>query len=264
MEKIKPVAAADRIQCKTLSNFQNIQHGFFTRQGGVSRGIYDSLNCGFGSSDRQQAVAENRERVAAAFSLESDRLISARQTHSAHAIVTNSPWGVTRSPGADAIITSTTGFAPAVLSADCAPVLLADPEASIIGAAHAGWKGALSGILANTVAEMIHIGAQSHNIHAVIGPTLSQSYYEVGPEFRGYFLTSSPQNACFFKQGAGDRFLFDLPGFVQLCLRNCGVLNISHLDLCTYGSESDFFSYRRSVHRDERDYGRQISVIGLV
>lgn len=252
------------IQSEALAEFSNIQHGFFTRHGGVSEGLYKSLNCGFGSGDQRRAVAENRTRVARKFDLESMRLVTAHQSHSAKAVLVEEPWNQAESPEADAIVSSASGIALGVLTADCAPVLFADPKASVIASAHAGWKGALAGILTNTVTKMTQLGAQINNIYAVIGPTLSQEAYEVGPEFRDRFLTSSPQNACFFKQGTGDRFLFDLPGFIRLCLSNCGVLNISHLDLCTYGGESDFFSYRRSVHHQERDYGRQISVIRLV
>ncbi len=264
MRQQPPASEEYRLQSDFLSKLPNIRHGFFTRRGGVSQGLYESLNCGFGSGDRHQAVAENRARVAGTFDLDAGQLITARQTHSSLAVATTAPWDTDHAPEADAIVTSATGFALAVLTADCAPVLMADPKVSIIAAVHAGWRGALAGILSNAVAKMLQLGAQRHDICAVIGPALSPVSYEVGPEFRDLFLTHSPQNASFFKQSAGDRFLFDLPGFIQLCLRNCGVLNISNLDLCTYGGESDFFSYRRSVHRKERDYGRQISVIGLV
>jgi len=240
---------------------RSLAHGFFTRKGGASSGIFAGLNCGGGSSDQSQAVRINRDRVAEAMALPSEALVSVHQVHSARVQVVDAPFGAR--PKADAMVTATPGLALAILTADCQPVLLADAGAGVIGAAHAGWRGALDGILGNTVAAMEALGAERSRIRAVIGPTISQRHYEVGPEFFDRFMQVDPAHARFFANGTGDRMLFDLPGFGLACLREAGVGHAEWIGHCTYGDAARFFSYRRSVHRGEVDYGRLVSVIRL-
>jgi YfiH family protein len=238
-----------------------IRHGFFTREGGVSEGIYASLNCGLGSADGREPVAENRARVARRLGTEPARLISAHQVHSPRVLVADGPWPGP-APQADAIVTRTPGLAVGVLTADCAPVLFADHEAGIVGAAHAGWRGALSGVIEATLDAMENLGARRERIHAAVGPCISQAAYEVGREFRDGFLQAGAANAAFFKSGADqDHFQFDLPGYCLKRLQEAGLAGCESLGLCTYENESLFFSYRRSSHRSEGDYGRQISAM---
>lgn len=236
-------------------------HGFFTRKGGASSGIFKGLNCGAGSTDQSEAVAINRARVAEAMKVATDHLLGVHQIHSADVItVTDANQG---RPKADALVTATSGVALSVLSADCQPVLFSDPVARVIGAAHAGWKGALNGVLDQTVAAMIALGASRENISAAIGPCISQPAYEVGPEFMDRFMDEDPKNARFFANGKGDRLQFDLPGFGLKCLRSTGIGEIDWTRHCTYSDPDRFFSYRRSVHHKEADYGRLISAITL-
>ena len=250
-------------QSDLLTRIDGINHGFFTREGGVSSGLYASLNCGFGSDDRRADVAENRNRIAKRLGVGENHLITTRQFHSAEVVTARKPWGIDRSPRADAIVTSEKNLAIAVLAADCTPVLFADPVASVIAAAHAGWRGALAGVLRETITRMEELGARRSRIIAAIGPTLSQAAYEVGFDFRDNFLDESPENACFFGQGSTDKPYFDLPGYIATQLREAGVEAIEDIGQCTYENESLFFSYRRSVHRCEADYGRQMSVVSL-
>ncbi len=238
-----------------------LRHGFFSRRGGASSGIFAGLNCGAGSSDQTEIVAINRARVAQAMDVPGARLITAHQTHSADVAEIGAELPTTP-PRADALVTCQPGVALAVLTADCQPVLLADPEAGVIGAAHAGWRGALDGILENTVAAMLRLGARIEGIRAVIGPCISQRAYEVGPEFLEDFLVEDPRNARFFAGGAGEKAHFDLPGFGLHRLREAGV-TAEWSRHCTYFDEERFFSYRRSVHKGEADYGRLISAIRL-
>ncbi|SMH35443.1 peptidoglycan editing factor PgeF [Maritimibacter sp. HL-12] len=246
----------------TSAALDGIAHGFYTRSGGVSSGIYAGLNCGGGSGDQNEAVALNRARVAATMAVEPDRLVTVHQTHSANVVSVTGPLGQPR-PEADAMVTATPGIALAILTADCEPVLFADPAAGVIGAAHAGWKGALDGVLEATLDEMEALGARRDRIAAVIGPTISQPNYEVGPEFVARFIIASPDHARFFKRGTGDRALFDLPAFGLDRLRRAGVGHAEWTGDCTYADAERFFSYRRSVHRKEPDYGRLISAIRL-
>ena len=238
-----------------------LAHGFFTRKGGASSGIFAGLNCGGGSSDQNQAVQINRDRVAEAMDLPPEALVTVHQVHSAQVEVVKAPFDPR--PRADAMVTATPGLALAILTADCQPVLMADTQAGVIGAVHAGWRGALDGILANTVAAMEGLGAERARIQAVIGPTISQRHYEVGPEFFDRFIDADPAHARFFANGSGDRMLFDLPGFGLSCLRAAGVGHAEWTGHCTYADDGRFFSYRRSVHRGEADYGRLVSVIRL-
>ncbi len=238
-----------------------LQHGFFGRGGGASSGVFRGLNCGFGSSDQSEIVAINRARVAGALGVGSDALLGVHQIHSADVVVIEDT-GAPRAK-ADAMVTRLPGVAIGVLTADCQPVLFADIEGGVIGAAHAGWKGAINGVLEATIDAMEELGAKRDRIAAVIGPTISQRNYEVGPEFFETFQDEDPVNARFFAQGDGDRFHFDLPGFGLMKLRSAGIASAEWTRHCTYADPDRFYSYRRSVHWREADYGRLISVIRL-
>jgi YfiH family protein len=250
------------VQAPILAEIDGVAHGFFTRLGGVSEGIYASLNCGLGSRDAPDCVAENRARAARI--LGADKLIGVYQKHSNTAAVANKPWADSKAPEADAIVTSKPGLAICVLTADCAPLLLCDPEARVIGAAHAGWRGALSGIVEATVEAMTSLGAEPGRIVAAIGPAISQGAYEVGHDFRNQFLAEDTVSEAFFVMDEGsEEPHFDLPGYVAERLARSGVAETHDLGLCTYYDETRLFSYRRSQHHGEGDYGRQISAIVL-
>ncbi len=250
------------IEADLMKALPGIRHGFFTREGGVSGGIYASRNCGLGSDDDRAAVIENRARTAADLGIAPERLITPRQAHTPNVAVTSEPWPADQPPEADAIVTSAPGLAVGVLAADCAPVLFADPQARVVGAAHAGWRGALGGVLEATISEMEGLGAQRERIHAAIGPTISSEVYEVGPEFKAAFLAQAPDNdALFHIPSGGERPHFDLPAFALARLRAAGLRHVTDLALCTFRNESLFFSYRRAQRREEPDYGRQISAI---
>ena len=234
-----------------------IRHGFFTRRGGVSSGDYASLNCGLGSRDNADDVRENRARVVSR--LGAADLVTAYQVHSAVAVVADAPWA--KAPEADAVVTAPPGLAVGVLTADCAPILLADPEAKVIGAAHAGWRGAKNGVIAAVIAAMERLGAGRERIRAVIGPAISQAAYEVGPEFEAAFVGDKPENERYFRRLQDNRPYFDLPAFCHAQLTEAGAGAIEDLRLCTYSNESLFFSFRRATHQFDADYGRQISAI---
>ncbi|MGB8816546.1 MAG: peptidoglycan editing factor PgeF [Rhizobiaceae bacterium] len=239
-----------------------IAHGFFTRQGGVSTGIYRSLNGGTGSSDERPNVEENRRRAAATFGATPAIIVSPWQVHSPDAVIVDKPFEGER-PRADAIVTDTPGLAIGVLTADCGPILFFDEGANVIGAAHAGWKGALGGVLENTVAAMETIGARASRIKAVLGPSISQANYEVGPEFVETFMNAAVGNAAWFAPSSrAGHSMFDLWGYTLDRLAKAGV-EASCVNLCTYADEERFYSYRRGTHRKEPDYGRQISAIML-
>jgi hypothetical protein len=245
-----------------LSILPNVRHGFFTRQGGVSHGLYKSLNCGAGSNDDRVSVIENRARVAAHLGSPHGDVITLYQVHSADALIVDKPAAREDLPRADALVTNTRGLAIGVLTADCTPVLFADSSAGVVAAAHAGWRGALAGILERTVETMERLGSVRANIRAAIGPCISQRAYEVGPEFEAEFLAKEPDYSRFFKRPKrGSKPYFDLPGIVNHRLRvlRLGVIEVSAP--CTYENESLFFSFRRTTHRKEPDYGRQISAI---
>jgi len=247
-----------------LAALAGIRHGFFTRAGGVSTGIYRGLNCGVGSEDAPQAVAENRRRLAAALGLGAERLLTLYQIHSPDVIHVETPWAAAARPKADALVTQLPGLALGATAADCSPVLFAEPQAQVIGAAHAGWKGALGGVLEATINAMEQIGADRSRIRAAIGPTISQANYEVGDEFRARFEASDPDHGRFFAPAArAGHAMFDLPGFVRARLAAAGIDKIEDLGLCTYADEESFYSYRRSVHRAEADYGRHVHAIAL-
>lgn len=240
----------------------NLQHAFFTRQGGVSTGIYDGLNVGTGSSDDPAKIAENRKRAASYFAVEPAFLVNPWQTHSNEVIIVDRPFEGER-PKADAIVTKTKNIAIGVLTADCGPILFADTNAGVIGAAHAGWKGAVSGVLENTIATMESLGAKRDNIIAVLGPSISQSNYEVGPEFLDFFIGVSAMNLRWFEPCENSNHsMFDLWGYTIDRLTKAGV-KTDCVEQCTYANEENFYSYRRTTHRKEPDYGRQISALML-
>ena len=246
---------------KITSDALAARHGFFTRKGGASSGIFAGLNCGPGSSDQAEVVAINRARVAEAMGVAPDHLLSVHQIHSPDVIHVTAP--LADKPRADAMVTATPGLALGVLTADCQPVLFHDAQARIIGAAHAGWRGTRDGVLEATVDAMVALGASRDNIAAVIGPTISQSAYEVGPEFFENFTDDDRDTARFFIAGQNGRYLFDLPAFGLSRLRAAGVGHAEWTRHCTYRDSERFFSYRRTTHAGEADYGRLISVIRL-
>jgi len=238
-----------------------VRHGFFTRKGGASSGIFAGLNCGTGSTDLAEAVAINRARVAEAMGVSGDSLLGVNQVHSADVVMVTGP--LSGRPRADAMVTATPGLALTVLTADCQPVLFSDPVAGVIGAAHAGWRGARDGVLEATIAAMQDLGARAADIRAVIGPTISQAAYEVGPEFFETFTDDDPQTRRFFIGAAGDRMLFDLPAYGLWRLRAAGVGQAEWTHHCTYRDPDRFYSFRRTTHAGEADYGRLISAIRL-
>ncbi len=245
------------------------RHGFFTRRGGASSGIFAGLNCGTGSSDLAEIVAINRARVTDAMGVGPEALMTVHQVHSADVVTISGPMTGSEArcsaekPRADAMVTATPGLLLAVLTADCQPVLFADAKAGVIGAAHAGWKGTLAGVLEATLDAMENLGAHRADIAAIIGPSISQAAYEVGPEFLDRFLDADPDYARFFANGQNGRYQFDLPGFGLHRLRNAGVGHAAWTGHCSYRDPERFFSYRRSTHAREADYGRLISVIRL-
>lgn len=245
----------------TADSLAPLRHGFFTRRGGASSGVFAGLNCGPGSSDQSEIVRINRGRVADALNVPPDHLLTVHQVHSADVAHVTGP--LTEKPRADAMVTATPGLALAVLTADCQPVLFADTKAGVVGAAHAGWRGALDGVLEATLDAMETLGAARGDITAVIGPTISKSAYEVGPEFLDDFIADDPANSRFFGNGDGDRYLFDLPAFGLHRLRQAGVGHAEWTRHCTYSDPARFFSYRRATHAGEADYGRMISTIRL-
>jgi polyphenol oxidase len=245
-----------------LSGLPGIAHGFFGRTGGVSKGLYGNLNCGLGSADARAHVFENRRRVAAHLDTSGEHLLTCFQIHSADAVVIDRPWSRDGQPRADALVTRTPGLALGALAADCTPILFADAKAGVIAAAHAGWKGALGGIVEATLAAMEQLGGRRADIHAAIGPCIGPKAYEVGPEFAAVFTGANPGNGVYFQpDGAAGREHFDLPRFVADTLRAAGVGTVELAWACTYMDEANYFSYRRATHRRETDYGRQISAI---
>jgi YfiH family protein len=246
-----------------LSAIPGLRHAFFTRDGGVSDGIYAGLNAGIGSHDDPAHVAENRRRMAEQMGVTPSHFLTLFQVHSPDAVVATGPWDSASRPRADAIVTRTEGLAVGVTAADCGPILFVDPNARVIGAAHAGWKGALSGVLESTVEAMEKLGAERGGIVAAIGPLIRQHSYEVGGEFVERFIQADAENAVFFIPSARDgHAMFDLAGFIRMRLENAGVLMIDDIGIDTYSDER-FFSYRRSVHRKEPDYGRHVHAIAL-
>ena len=252
MHTMLEIITSDALACR---------HGFFTRKGGASSGIFAGLNCGTGSSDQTEAVAINRARVTTAMDLPPEALVTVHQVHSAKAIPVTGP--LTIRPEADAMVTATPGVLLGILTADCQPVLFHDTVAQVIGAAHACWRGAVDGVLEATLDAMETLGAQRSRITAVIGPTISQAAYEVGPEFLDRFRAEDDEATRFFANGKGDRMLFDLPGYGLYRLRQAGVGHAEWTGHCTYRDPARFYSFRRTTHAAEADYGRLISTIRL-
>lgn len=248
-----------------LAAMGNVRHGFFTRQGGVSEGIYAGLNTGLGSHDDRSRVVTNRNAVAAQLGVSTDHLVTPYQVHSADALAIDAPFpDGTERPRCDALVTKTPGLAVAILTADCAPVLFADPSAGVVGAAHAGWRGARDGIVEATIAAMEALGANRPRITAVVGPCITAANYEVGQEFQQQFNCSDPESDSFFVLPTREsRPHFDLPSYVRHRLSRAGVGLEGTTFPCTYADEARFFSFRRTTHRGEPDYGRQISAICL-
>ncbi|HWD59272.1 MAG TPA: peptidoglycan editing factor PgeF [Stellaceae bacterium] len=252
------------ITLEVLDDCGGVRHGFFTREGGVSGGVYASLNCGFGSGDDPEKIARNRTIAADALGLADDRLVTCHQIHSATVLTVAAPWRREDSPRADGMATDRPGIALGVLAADCAPVLFADPEAGVIGAAHGGWRGALGGVMEATVAAMTTLGAAPSRIRAGIGPCIAQASYEVGPEFPGRFAETDPASGAFFVPAARDgHFRFDLPGYIAHRLGRLGLAAIADAARDTVADPARFFSYRRSCLTGERDYGRALAAIAL-
>ena len=252
-----------KLDSPLLSAVPGLRHAFFSREGGVSDGIYACLNGGLGSNDDPANVAENRRRMAAQMGVPPSHFLGVHQVHSPDAVVATGPWEGASRPRADAIVTRTEGLAIGVTAADCGPILFVDPGARVIGAAHAGWKGALTGIVESTVEAMEKLGAGRANIVTAIGPLIRQHSYEVGSEFVERFIEADAENAPFFIPSTRDgHAMFDLAGFIRMRLENAGVLMIDDIGVDTYSDER-FYSYRRSVHRGETDYGRHIHAIAL-
>ena len=244
------------------ANLAGVAHGFFGREGGVSEGLYASLNCGPGSRDDPAKVAENRTRVVTAIAPAS-RLATLAQIHSPNVHIVDTDWDAARHPEGDGMVSAAPGLMLGIQTADCAPVLFADAEARVIGAAHAGWKGALHGVLEATIEAMEELGAKRGQIAAAIGPCISQANYEVGPDFRAHFAEDAGSAAFFVASDKAGHFRFDLPGYAARRLARAGIGDIVQTGLSTYPPENGFFSYRRTTHRGEADYGREISAIVL-
>jgi YfiH family protein len=246
-----------------FDGLHGISHGFFSRHGGVSEGKYTSLNTGAGSEDNPDHITENRRRVAKAIGTSEPKLLSAHQCHSTDVIIADAPWPIGERPKADAIVSKTPGIACSALAADCAPVLFADPVNRVVGAAHAGWRGALAGITDKTIEAMEVIGAKRQHIIACVGPCIGPDNFEVGPEFVEAFLTDDQASKSLFTPGKNDRSYFDINSYLIRRLLSQGIARAEALPDCTYAQNSDYFSYRHNVHKGITDYGRNISVIML-
>ncbi|WP_342152156.1 peptidoglycan editing factor PgeF [Methylorubrum sp. SB2] len=250
------------IEAPELAALPGLRHAFFTREGGVSEGLYASLNGGLGSNDAPDNVAENRARMTRHLDLPSEKnLVSLYQVHSADVVTVEAPFA--ERPKADAMVTRVPGLALGIATADCGPILFADSENRVVGAAHAGWKGALGGVAEATVAAMEGLGATRKSIVAVLGPTISQANYEVGADFVTRFRAEVPGSERFFAEGREGHAQFDLPAFILACLAEAGIGRATALGLCTYADAERFYSFRRTTHRSEPDYGRLISAITL-
>ena len=252
------------LQATILAVLPGIRHAFFTRNGGVSEGVYTSMNGGVGSNDAPDHVAENRARMALALGVPATRFITPYQIHSPEVAVADKPWTAETRPRADAIVTREPKLAIGVSTADCGPLLFADAAAGVIGAAHAGWRGAFTGVIEATVTAMEKLGANRANIAAALGPTIRQENYEVGPEFVERFLAADADNARFFSDGArSGHALFDLTGYIAARMAGAGIEKFEDLALCTYAEPERFYSFRRATHLNEPDYGRHINAIAL-
>ncbi len=243
---------------------QGVRHAFFTRQGGVSEGVYASLNGGVGSNDDPAAVAENRARMASVLGVKADNFLVPYQVHSADALAISAPWAEGARPRCDGLVTATPGLGLGVTGADCGILLFADKSAGVIGAAHSGWKGALGGMVEALVAAMVDLGARRENICAALGPTIGQQSYEVGAEFYAKFCVEHAEFARFFRASTRPgHHMFDLPGFIEMRVERARIGAFENLRLDTYSDEARFYSYRRMTHRGEPDYGRLVAGIAL-
>src|ERR1700720_2358681 len=252
-----------KIEAASLT-LTGIRHAFFTRSGGVSTGLYASLNGGVSSQDDAGKVVENRARMAAALGVEPRRLLTAYQSHSPSVVVAEAPWTTGDRPQADAIVTRMRALAIGVTTADCGPVLLADPRTGVIGAAHAGWRGALTGVIEATVAAMERLGAARGQIRAAIGPMIRQTSYEGGPDLVARFRAKDPAGSRFFAPAKREAHaMFDLAGYIAARLKRAGITAVEDTELCTYADPERFFSYRRAPHHAEADYGRHVNAIAL-
>jgi hypothetical protein len=252
------------LQASSLSKLSGIRHAFFTRVGGVSEGIYESLNGGVGSEDAPAKVAENRARMAASLGVSPNNFLTCYQIHSPEVVVAEAPWPAAERPRADAIVTRVPKLAIGISTADCGPVLMADPEARVIGAAHAGWRGALTGVIEATATAMEKLGAQRKRIVAAAGPMIRQPNYEVGEDMMDRFIIVEPNTVRFFKPAKrAGHSMFDLGGYIASRLRRAQIEQIEDIGLCTYADAASFYSYRRSTHLKEPDYGRHINAIAL-
>ncbi len=252
------------ITLAVLAADSTTRHAFFTREGGVSDGIFASLNCGFGSGDDKDKVARNRDIAMERLGLDGAALVTCHQIHSATVITVERGWEPGSAPKADGMVTNKPGIALGVLAADCAPILFADPEAGVVGAAHGGWRGTLSGVGEATVAAMVALGARAPRIRAGIGPCIAQESYEVGAEFPERFAAEDPESGPFFIPGAREgKFLFDLPGYIAHRLSRLGLAAVGHTGGDTAAEPERFFSYRRACLVGERDYGRGLAAIAL-
>jgi hypothetical protein len=252
------------IAADLLADLDTVRHGFFTRQGGVSEGIYASLNCGYGSGDSRDAVAENRDRVARQLGQKSATLVTGYQVHGTDIACVETPWAAGDQPHVDGLVTDRPGIVLGILTADCAPVLLADPQAGIIGAAHAGWKGAFGGVVEAALAAMEKLGAARGRIRAAIGPCIGADSYEVGPEFRDRFVATDPGNAAWFRPSPrAGHAMFDLPGYLEARIATLGLAGVTATRQDTASDGDRFFSYRRTCLSGGGDYGRMVSAITL-
>lgn len=259
----QPTPELPKIEAPELTTARGVRHAFFTREGGVSKGLYQSLNCGFGSDDDPANVAENRRRVCDALDVPATALVTPYQVHGTNVVAVEQPWSREAAPKADGLATCVPGIALGILTADCAPVLFADRHAGVIGACHAGWRGALDGIIDATIAAMEDLGAQRSHICASIGPCIAQASYQVGPEFRDQFLANDDCNDGFFKGDDDGRYRFDLAGYVTERLNHAGVADAGWVGRDTCTEDQQLFSYRRSTHMGESDFGRGLSAIVL-
>jgi polyphenol oxidase len=251
------------LHAASLSALKGIRHAFFTRTGGVSQGVYSTLNGGIGSKDHADHVSENRSRMAQALGVKPEHFLTAYQIHSPDVVVVEKPWAREHRPRVDAMVTKVPGIALGVSTADCGPVLFADPQAQVIGGAHAGWRGALTGVVEATIDAMEKLGADRARMMVAIGPLIRQDSYEVGPEFVERFVSQDRSNDGFFKRGDSGGTMFDLAGYIRSRLANAGIERIEDLGLDTFAEPERFFSYRRSTKLGESDYGRHINAIAL-
>jgi purine-nucleoside/S-methyl-5'-thioadenosine phosphorylase / adenosine deaminase len=253
------------LQAPSLGKFARIRHGFFTRSGGVSEGVYATLNGGVGSSDAPDKVSENRARMAEALGVAPDHLLTPYQIHSPDVVVAEKLWSPEDRPRADAVVTRVPMLAIGVSTADCGPLLIADPQAGVVGAAHAGWRGALTGVIEATIGAMEKLGAERARMTAALGPTIRQANYEVGPEFIGRFTAADVDNARFFAPSPkAGHAMFDLTGYIADRIQRAGIGEFEDLALCNYADAERFYSFRRATHRNESDYGRHINAIALI